>query len=314
MKQPIPSARIMRSSAPSASARRRSTALAGARHLAHRSPVQGQPAALLAQGEVHAGHHPQLPGPGVQAGEERLAGTGHAGGVVHHPAVHLLGLERSRHRLGGTLQAQLVPGAAGLGLEQGGALHGHGRQVGHHLDAAQVVRAERRGGVERGEQDHAERAPDGRAHAPGDHRCGPEGAPDLGGALLAERVHQVGQKVRSGLPGLHARQEQGASAAQRGLHEAGPAVVERRAWPWAGAPRPARGWRTTRRPATCGPDPRPRSRTRRRPPAGARGCPRPGARTRARSSRWALGAVRKWEGCWRTRVRAFVPSPRLDSL
>ena len=227
MKEPIPSARIMRSSAPSASARRRQHGAPGARHLAHRSPVQRQPAPLLAQGEVHAGHHPQLPGPGVQPGEESLAGTGHAGGVVHHPAVHLLGLERSRHRLGGALQAQLVPGPAGLGLEQGGALHGHGGQVGHDLDAAQVVRAQGCGGVERGEQDHAERPPDGRAHAPGDHRCGPEGAPDLGGALLAERVHQVGQKVRRGLPGLHSRQEQRAPAAQGGLHEAGAAVVER---------------------------------------------------------------------------------------
>ena len=143
MKQPIPCARISRPSTPSASLAAQQDRRARARHLAHGAAVERQPGLVGAEREVHAGHHPQLAGARVEAREERLAGAGHARRVVHHAAVHLVRLERAGHRLGGSLEPQLVPGAPGLGLEQRRALHGHRREVGHHLDAPQVARVER---------------------------------------------------------------------------------------------------------------------------------------------------------------------------
>ena len=188
MKQPMPCASHQPAVGPVRVAAALEHGRAGAGHVAHRAALEREAALVVAEREVHAGGHPQLPGARVEPREQGLARPGHAGGVVDHAAVHLVGLERARHRLGGALEPELVAGPRGLRLEERGPLHGHRREVGHHLDAPEVGAAERLRGIERGQQDHSERLSHGVAQAPGDHRGSAEGGPHLAGALLAERL------------------------------------------------------------------------------------------------------------------------------
>ena len=253
---------------------------ARARHLAHGAAVERQPGLVGAEREVHAGRHPQLAGARVQPREERLACAGHARGVVHHAAVNLVRLERSGHRLGGPLEPQLVPGAPRLGLEQRRSLHGHRREVGHHLDA----RAGRR----------CRAAARGRARPAGSRRAGARTAvrrrQAITEAIRNERQTSPARSSPSASISSASRSGAASQASTRGSSSGRPR--SRAASTSPRRPRssalPAAGWRASLssgdgeptggalEPAAFLVHGHERHRVHR---AAARGCPRPGART-----------------------------------